>query len=366
MSFYATLIREGPTANPGVSLLLPQQATPSDLNSVVQREEGCDDFAFYIELADGSKVLLEELCSVQDLIEPQHKDWREVRWRLFYSPKFLPPKERSQVKLPDWISCLDYENGKILAGSYDGCTRACSLEEPSISVCGRKEKSPIKSICCMPEEAFATGYLDGSVKVSGKGGMLAVHASAVSAIAGVGPEGLLVAGSWNGSLKIVKGGGAVDLGAIGAKVSALHPIQAARVLCASWDCKLREWDIETKAVASTLQSEHPFCCSSIQSQHTLISGDSGCKIRMWDLRTGRQCKTFNSPHSQWVTGISSSPLSRFASVSPDGQLGLWDARSESRPYHLAKVDERLTCVRWCEENKVAFGGETGNLRVYDS
>ena len=129
------------------------------------------------------------------------------------------------------------------------------------------------------------------------------------------------------------------------------------LISGSWDHSIKLWDVEKQDCLLTLNGSRVVSCldTSYHSEGVVATGHPDCTIRLWDVRTNTTNSTisdnnFRPSHRAWVSSVqwSKSNAYHLASCSHDGTVKLWDIRS-SNPLHTVRAfakDEKALCLIW--------------------
>jgi len=151
-------------------------------------------------------------------------------------------------------------------------------------------------------------------------------------------------------------------------VSSIHSRGAAsagggaetRVLTASWDHSIKEWDLQAQDCVTTVVSHKVVTGLSARgggaggSSVSVVTAHPDGKVRLWDLRAaGGDCRNvFASSTAQWVSGVAWHPDETtaphvFASADYAGVVRVWDTRSNAAPLGSTEAhDGKALCCAW--------------------
>jgi WD40 repeat protein len=142
-----------------------------------------------------------------------------------------------------------------------------------------------------------------------------------------------------------------------------------RVLSASWDETLREWDARTGQELRRFDghSGDVTSCAYSPDGTRVLSGSGDETLREWDARTGRELRRFGG-HSGDITACAYSPDgTRVLSGSGDETLREWDVRTgrELRSYE-GHVGEVTACAYSPDGTRVLSSSGDRTLREWDA
>jgi len=149
-----------------------------------------------------------------------------------------------------------------------------------------------------------------------------VCASDVKALA-VAADGHLVAGSSDGTLRVVDVGAGVIVATVTAHARAVRAVAVlvdGRVASASDDRTVKLWDVGTWTCASTLAG-HTGSNTSLAAlpDGRLASGSFDYTVRLWDAGSGT-CIRMLTDHQDFVSALTAVPGDQLASLSTNGTI----------------------------------------------
>jgi Tol biopolymer transport system component len=140
-------------------------------------------------------------------------------------------------------------------------------------------------------------------------------------------------------------------------------------LCASGDCSLKLFDIESGKEINTFKGHTNWALAAAFSPDgsSIVSGGAEHTVRLWDASTGRETKTF-SGHNSWVRSVIFSPDGRnILSGSDDETLKLWDARTGNEISTFRGHGSYVRAVAFSPDGrKILSGGDDSKLKLWDA
>ncbi|MCL2135306.1 MAG: AAA family ATPase, partial [Candidatus Bathyarchaeota archaeon] len=139
-------------------------------------------------------------------------------------------------------------------------------------------------------------------------------------------------------------------GHFGAVRSAVYSADGSRILSASYDCTVKEWDRETENCIHTFTGHTQRVRSAVYSRDgkRILSASYDCTVKEWDRETENCIHTFTG-HTDIVQDVVySADGSRILSASYDGTVKEWDRETEIC-IHTFKIDsasDRVNSVRY--------------------
>lgn len=321
----------------------------------------------------------------------------------YFPASNAPEMSDEEEKLPDWVSCLSYNQSVLCSGCYDG---SIHLYKDGVKKLGFAAVSsgPIKCLKTMEMDDklfIASASLDHTLHLhtfDEDNGLEAygqcIQQNMSCAMASLdfssAQSKLLASGDGNGSIVIwdvtkteessepKKKRKTSEGGRSKKRVSALSFVESAHsqivsglswgnhstandthLISGSWDHSIKLWDIEKQDCLLTLNGSRVIGCldTSYHSEGVVATGHPDCTIRLWDVRTNNTTQsaiisdsTFRPSHKAWVSSVhwSKSNAYHLASTSHDGTVKTWDIRS-SNPLHTVRAfpkEEKALCLVW--------------------
>ncbi|KAJ3217315.1 hypothetical protein HDU67_008117 [Dinochytrium kinnereticum] len=147
-----------------------------------------------------------------------------------------------------------------------------------------------------------------------------------------------------------------------------------KLATASGDTTVRIWDLNTTTPKFTLQGHTNWVqiVAWAPNGKMLASGSMDKTIRLWDPKTGKALGEPLKAHTQVVTGLSWEPMhsnaacSRFASVSKDATIKIWDALNRRIIMTLSQHTAPVMCVKWGGEGLIYSASRDKSIRVWSA
>lgn len=324
------------------------------------------------------------LLTNSSVISPE--DVLEVEYTLVIPP----PKSKSEVLHPDWVSSVDTSvalSFGILSGCYDGIIRLISAKPEQLDVIASfsGHSAPVKDvrvhgISSKGNVQFVSCSQDSTVRVweydpkENSSVCLAIgngHTDTVSCIDVIPETGSsslkFASGGWDAKLhlwsivpsdeyykavqseeiseepvKKQKGnqGQSVsnnfaspiaELSGCNSRISGICWPHALAIYTCSWDNSIRHWDAQRGISVRSWNSQSESLCikySNDSSVNLLASGHVDRAVRLWDPRESSQALHLKlRSHKNWVNSISWIDANMLVSGSRDGTCKIWDIRS---------------------------------------
>jgi ribosome biogenesis protein YTM1 len=340
----------------------------------------------------------------------------------YFPATTAPDLSGEQEELPDWISCLSYDQETLLAGCYDGSLHLYKQKN------GQLEKEngtlvsggPVKCLGTVVKDEtmwIATASLDHTLQILTYGNDKTLDtygqciqegtSCAITSLDFAPSSTRLASGDGNGTVciwdvqnvnesvkptkKVKTNGGKKSKQTIAPLISmeSAHSQLVSglswgnhstdnqtHLITGSWDHSIKLWDVEAQDCLLTLNGARVVSCldTSYHSEGVVATGHPDCTIRLWDVRTNNAKQsslisdnTFRPSHKEWVSSVnwSKSNAYHLASTSHDGTIKMWDIRS-SVPLHTVRAfpkEEKALCLAWesstdKESTGVMFAGGT--------
>ena len=320
--------------------------------------------------------------------------------RISYFPAQEEPEESNKGEpVPDWISSIEYENGIVYTGGYDGSVVVHDGELQTIASV-RAHSGPIKCLSTMDDAAgglmIATGSLDQTLvthrydmttkTLEKHANFVGGHTSSIGCVDMLESQQRMVSGDWDGGLALwnlssAEGNNELEEPVKKRKISnkskntvlntqpltkfQAHSSQISGVswsnsgktlITGSWDHALKIWDLERQESLLTLNGSRVISCMDASTHSKVVAtGHPDCTIRLWDIRTNSDTTSslvsdysLKPSHKAWVSVVKWSPKSPYvlASTSHDGTIKVWDIRS-NLPLHTVRAfpkEEKGLCL----------------------
>jgi ribosome biogenesis protein YTM1 len=248
----------------------------------------------------------------------------------------------SNVSMPLSTVNADKSGGRLITAGWDGCVAIWSAEE------GReeeKEQEPTKK-----RRKAVNGTLEPSADSSASMSPLSIlwHTTPVNTFDKTPATNSRVSGAIWGS-------------------------DSNSALSAGWDGNVRQWDADSEVATSTKTSDKVILCLDAMtgSSDTIITGHMDRSAALWDMRTSTTniSLSFQAAHLGPISAIRRHPTSShlFATGSHDGQIKLWDTRSNHVAlFSLVRPSKaKVLTVDWdLSGQTVVAGGEDCKLSVH--
>ena len=105
------------------------------------------------------------------------------------------------------------------------------------------------------------------------------------------------------------------------------------------------------------------------SDSLIATGSTDRFVRLYDKKAKQSVKTTLQFHTGWVSSVKFNPnnANQLVSGSFDGLAVLWDIRSNKTPlYQMDAHKNKVFCVDWSEDNKIASGSADRMLITYSA
>jgi WD40 repeat protein len=185
------------------------------------------------------------------------------------------------------------------------------------------------------------------------------------------PEGRVVAGVWNGTLKLwdlATGVVTITFEGHSGWVTGCAVTHDGRLISASHDWTLKSWDLARGELLRTLEGHTGSVtgCAVTPDGHRVVSASYDRTLKLWDLATGELLRTLEG-HTGSVTGCAVTPDGHLAvSASYDRTLKLWDLATGELLRTLEGHTAPVTgCAVTPDGHRVISASEDRTLRVWD-
>ena len=142
-----------------------------------------------------------------------------------------------------------------------------------------------------------------------------------------------------------------------------------QILTTGDDFNIKIWNIHTKTNYLSMNANHKYVTSICNfGNDTIISGHDDGRIKFWDLRSGKVSNIFVG-HTKLVSAINydGEDHTKFASVGLDGNLNIWDVRSNQAAIFSLKTDcEKNFGLSYNTSDYLICGGESAKINIYSS
>lgn len=142
-----------------------------------------------------------------------------------------------------------------------------------------------------------------------------------------------------------------------------------QILTTGDDFNMKIWNIHTKTNYLSMNTNHKYVSSICNfGSDTVISGHDDGRIKFWDLRSGKVSNIFVG-HNKLVSAINfdGEDYSKFSSVGLDGNLNIWDVRSNQAAIFSLKTDcEKNFGLSYNTSDYLICGGESAKINFYSA
>jgi len=142
-----------------------------------------------------------------------------------------------------------------------------------------------------------------------------------------------------------------------------------QILSTGDDFNIKIWNIHTKTNYLNMNTNYKYITSVCNFRNdTIITGQDDGRIKFWDLRSGKISNIF-SGHSKFVSAIDfdGEDYSKFSSIGLDGNLNMWDVRSNQAAIFSLKTDcEKNFGLSYNTKDYLISGGESAKINIYSS
>ena len=318
-----------------------------------------------------------------------------------------PDLSDDKEELPDWVSCLSYNQSILCSGCYDGSLHLYRDEKDVLKEVQSITASsgPIKTLDSMVLDDkiwIAAASLDHTLSVHtyddenglslyGQCVQEGMSCAMSSMDFSTAESRVLATGDGNGTItlwdimksddgnnevskKRKTAGGGKSLVEIKAqsRIDSAHSQLISGIswgnhsssthndthlITGSWDHSIKLWDVTKQDCLLTLNGSRVVSCldTSYHSEGVVATGHPDCTIRLWDVRVNNSNQssivsdnTFRPSHKAWVSSVNWSKTNAYhlASTSHDGTVKLWDIRSPN-PLHTVRAfskEEKGLCL----------------------
>jgi WD domain, G-beta repeat len=231
------------------------------------------------------------------------------------------------------VNCLCAYNDTLYTGSADYFVKKWKLQPTAVH--------PYK----------ARNYLQGQSLYCGSS--VLSHKKSITSV--VYQDNLLISGSLDGSIKLLKNG-TVSKRKIKDTIKSLKVLENVFIIGGSE--KITQYELNSMKIINTWDKKQTMCMH-ITNNNSFISAHMDGKIKIWDIRSNKSSQEILC-HNDYITGIN--VLNHeFITCSHDGYIKYWDFRN-NLPRLSCYSDGKLCCVAVCKE-KIVSGGD--GIRVWD-
>ncbi|RME81114.1 MAG: WD40 repeat domain-containing protein, partial [Planctomycetota bacterium] len=151
----------------------------------------------------------------------------------------------------------------------------------------------------------------------------------------------------------------------GEKVSKIGFVSQGKILTASYDGKIRMWDISGREVCTFLGHEGPVLSFILTpNEEYLLSASEDKTIRIWDIHQGQELLILRS-HEGAVTHLALAGANHFVSASKDGTARVWNLDNGKETLIFERHDSPLTALAVSGDGKLAAtAGEDGKILLW--
>jgi len=142
-----------------------------------------------------------------------------------------------------------------------------------------------------------------------------------------------------------------------------------QILTTGDDFNIKIWNLHTKTNYLNMNTNYKYVSSICNfGEDTIISGHDDGRIKFWDLRSGKISNIFVG-HSNLVSSINFDGVdhSNFSSIGLDGNLNIWDVRSNQVAIFSLKTDcEKNFGLSYNSSDYILCGGESAKVNIYST
>lgn len=283
------------------------------------------------------------------------------------------------------ISCVQFDEGRIVSGSHDKTIRVWNIKTNSPwSVMTLTGHSGEVRCLHLEKNSLVSGSVDTTIKVwdldiqplySSIGCRVTMvgHTETVRCVQMNSQQGLVISGSYDETVKIwcLKTGQCMKtLREHHGRVLCMHvPWQSLPdiFLTGSSDKTIKVWSIEKGISIQTLEGHgDAVTCLSLESNR-IISGSLDRTIKLWSLDTGHCLSTLDWMSSEGHTGVIrclQADSWRIVSSSDDKTLKVWCLESGQRLVTLRSHTDGVTCLQF-NDFYIVSGSYDKTVKLWD-
>ncbi|EMR09639.1 hypothetical protein PNEG_02222 [Pneumocystis murina B123] len=391
-------------------IFVPLSLNPYGLNEVINHLLEKDppiNFAFLVDGEFLQESLGEYLARKQQTCE--------TTLSIEYIRSILAPKYVSSFLHSDWVSCVkSVDSKKILSGCYDGISRLWN-EDGEIITETLSHDGPVKSVCWVENERFATSSMDQTIKIwrlkKKKNTIITCHcvfemkghAMSVESIAVNLQTNRLLSSGADGNIgiwDIEENDWVIDeeksikkrkRNELSDKIITKKPIymiqghssSCSEIIFDSKDCtvgysvgtdhSIKTWDLITFSNVDNRVTQHALfsiCC--IPSMSLLACGSSSQHILLHDPRISLKSTPVQTlkGHTNFVVSLSSCDRNNYVLISGsyDSLVKIWDIRVPNGSLYSikrqsGKKNTKVFSIDWSNIFGIISGGEDRCLQI---
>lgn len=264
-----------------------------------------------------------------------------------------------------WISCLRFNDSKIVSGAGDKTIRVWDLHTEKLE---KTLKAPRGVLCLQfDEQKIVSGYMDNTIVIwdmaeGRRINTIKGHAGRVWAVQF--DDQKIVSGAADKSIRLW------DL----ATLQCTHSINGAHtdgisclqfnennIVSGAADSVVKVWDMRTYRCTQTLKGEHNVAvfCVALDDK-TVLSGSHDSTLKQWDLRTGR-CMYSYVGHQQGVFGVQFDPY-KIVSCAGDHTIKMWDRKTGKDVATFAGHKDAIRALQY-DDTKIVSGSSTQDKSI---
>jgi WD40 repeat protein len=264
-----------------------------------------------------------------------------------------------------WISCLKFDDTRIVSGAGDKTIRIWDLAQEKLIM---TLKAPRGVLCLQfDNDKIVSGYMDNTIvlwdiKEGKRINTIKGHTGRVWAVQYDSEK--IISGAADRSIKVW------DLMTLNCTI-AVPSAHADGLSCLQFDDRhvvsgaadsvVKVWDVRSLNCVQTLHGEHEkavFCVAL--DGDSVVSGSHDSTVKQWDLRMGKCLNTFTG-HQQGVFGVQFDSK-KIVSCAGDHTVKIWDAITGENMATLTKHKDAIRAIQY-DETKIVSGSSTQDKTI---